>query len=174
MCNVCEVVREVVDNLEVVEVTRDSDLKRFVLATLTYFSRVGYYAVRHGSPIGGKDLRYFICRDRIRKIPVCLMVTCLGNPLVLAKANLLNIVDPRKTLFLRRIFTIPPFNEENVASKCLNMLEELLRSEGHELIYSFTLPKHSGALYKHAGWVQGYRNKKQKITLYYKLLKPTK
>ena len=156
-------------NLEIVDVSNDVDLKKFILYTLKYFTKVGYYKVKRGEPLGGFNFKYFICRDVEKKIPITLIITCMGNPLVLRKAGI--DIDVRKSVFLRRIFTLPPFNNLQLSSKCLNLLEEKLKNEGIEIIYSFTLPKHSGALYKHAGWNEGYKVKRKRIKMFYKILK---
>jgi len=80
-----------------------------------------------------------------------------GEWLVLMSTHLLNNykysqqyrLKMDRTVFLRRILTLP--REENVAVEALRQLIERLRSEGYHALITLSLPRHSGALYRHAG-----------------------
>ena len=65
-------------------------------------------------------------------------------------------LDMESTWMLRRIVTIPMAKTKygDVAVEALKALEEYLRKGGEEAIITLTLPRHSGGLYKKAGYEQ--------------------
>jgi len=119
----------------------------------------------HPLPLRGSGpFRYFALVERERGGILAVLVINPADERVRRKARL-----PSPCYFVKRMLTVPPFQELNVLSIALNMLEELLARQGVKALYSFALPGHSGAVYKHAGWEKGYTNPKGYV-LWYKRL----
>ena len=71
-------------------------------------------------------------------------------------------LDWEETWFIRRILTVPSAKEKHgdVAVEALKALEAWLRKGGNEAIITLTLPRHSGGLYKKAGYVELAKTRK--------------
>ena len=120
----------------------------------------------HPLPLrGGGPFRYFALVERERGGILAVFVINPADERVRQKARL-----PAPSWFIRRLVSVPPFQALNVLSVGLQMLCDYLRAQGVKSVYSFALPNHSGAVYKHAGWERGYTNPKG-YTLWYKILK---
>ena len=81
---------------------------------------------------------------------VLMIVHLINNPYIAQKLRL----DWNKTWFIRRIVTIPQSKNKygDTASTALKLLCEWLKYHGAEAVLALTLPRHSGAVYKHAGF----------------------
>ena len=95
---------------------------------------------------GKRDLVYTIRGDW------CVLMTIhkLNN----LRVSQIYRLDMESTWMLRRIVTIPSAKTKygDVAVEALKALEEYLRRSGEEAIITLTLPRHSGGLYKKAGY----------------------
>ena len=97
---------------------------------------------------GKRDLVYVIQGDW------CVLMTIhkINNP----RVSQIYRLDMESTWMLRRIVTIPMAKTKygDVAVEALKALEAYLRKGGEEAIITLTLPRHSGGLYKKAGYEQ--------------------
>jgi len=120
----------------------------------------------HPLPLrGGGPFRYFALVERERRGILAVFVINPGDERVRQKARL-----PSPCYFVRRLLSVPPFQELNVLSVGLRLLCDYLKAQGVKSVYSFALPRHSGAVYRHAGWERGYTNPKG-YTLWFKILR---
>ena len=87
--------------------------------------------------------------------------------IMLHKINNFNLskmyrLDWEETWFIRRILTVPTAKEKHgdVAVEALKALEAWLKKGGNEAIITLTLPRHSGGLYKKAGYEELAKTRK--------------
>jgi len=101
--------------------------------------------------------------------PIVILMFSPANPMVVHKIK--PGFNPGKSAFLRRILTIPPYQGSELPSSAIKP-EALFAALPHiSLIYSYVMPRHSGALYKHAGWTPGYKTSRG-LQCYYIMRQP--
>ena len=148
---------------KLIELKKTEDIVLFKYLTNKYNPK--------GLKKAGDNPRYFVLTDNSDMWYVLILIDNADFRVIERFRKEYNVeLNPWKCVFIRRITTLPAFWGSELPSLALKMLCEQLKNEGYEMVYSYSLPRHSGALYKHADFERGWRTR-SRMWFYYKLLK---